>query len=52
LNITLLLTTDGDDYLLAIKGTNNVEDNNAFSKSEGAKDVVGNIAEKLQDIGK
>ena len=62
-NITMLLTTDGDDYLLAIKGTNNVEDNNAFSKSEGAKnvgrditegakDVVGNIAEKLQDIGK
>jgi hypothetical protein len=46
----MLLTTDGDDYLLAIKGTNNVEDNNAFSKSEGAKNVGRDITEGAKDV--
>ncbi|MGI9012476.1 MAG: hypothetical protein ACR2F1_15000, partial [Nitrososphaeraceae archaeon] len=37
------LTTDGDDYLLAIKGTNNFEDNDAFSK---IKDIAKQMSGK------
>ena len=37
------LTTDGDDYLLAIKGTNNFEDNDAFAK---IKDIAKQMSGK------